>query len=202
MASGQNPPRIDKTSPAPAKTVLRVAMRQHRRRFVAALTGARRGDAFSRPPAELLAQFGPGRCVAAYTATADEADPAAFLASAADTGCTTALPWLVSGDPALRFRAWRPGDRLVDGPFRLLQPDDSAAIVAPDVIVTPLLAFDRAGNRLGHGKGYYDRAFASFPDALRIGLAWSVQEVEALPADPWDVPLHAICTEQQWITIP
>ena len=61
--------------------------------------------------------------------------------------------------------------------------------MTPDVIVAPLIAFDRAMNRLGQGGGYYDRAFARFPDALRIGLAWSAQELDDVPADPWDLPL-------------
>jgi 5-formyltetrahydrofolate cyclo-ligase len=57
-------------------------------------------------------------------------------------------------------------------------------------------------NRLGQGGGYYDRAFARYPDALRIGLAWSVQEHDALPADPWDLPLHIILTEVELIEGP
>jgi 5-formyltetrahydrofolate cyclo-ligase len=53
--------------------------------------------------------------------------------------------------------------------------------------------------RLGQGAGFYDRAFARLPAARRIGLAWSAQEADALPADPWDVPLHAVATEKEWI---
>ena len=66
------------------------------------------------------------------------------------------------------------------------------------MILTPLLAFDAALNRLGQGAGHYDRAFAANAGAWRIGVAWSVQRVETLPADPWDVPLHNIITEQGW----
>ena len=58
---------------------------------------------------------------------------------------------------------------------------------------------DRRGNRLGQGAGQYDRAFAAHPAAWRIGVAWSVQQVDALAPDPWDVPLHAIVTESEWI---
>ena len=70
---------------------------------------------------------------------------------------------------------------------------------APDVILLPLIGFDRALNRLGQGAGYYDRACAALPDARRIGLAWNVQEWPALPADPWDVPLDAVATQREWI---
>jgi 5-formyltetrahydrofolate cyclo-ligase len=71
--------------------------------------------------------------------------------------------------------------------------------VAPDLILTPLVAFDRSLARLGQGAGHYDRAFARYPLARRIGVAFSVQEVERLPTDAWDVPLHAIVTEREWI---
>ena len=79
----------------------------------------------------------------------------------------------------------------------IIEPAGGA--VTPDVIVAPLIAFDRAMNRLGQGGGYYDRAFARFPDALRIGLAWSAQEIDMIPADPWDLPLHMVMTEVELI---
>ena len=85
------------------------------------------------------------------------------------------------------------------GAFGLLQPRSDAEEVSPDLILAPLVGFDRALRRIGQGAGFYDRAFARLPDARRIGLAWSVQEVDALPTDPWDVPLHAVATEREWI---
>ena len=80
--------------------------------------------------------------------------------------------------------------------FNLRQPDPASPEVAPDVILTPLVGFDRRLNRLGQGAGHYDRAFARYEHAWRVGIAWSVQEVPAIPADIWDVPLHAIITEE------
>ncbi|MFZ8396223.1 5-formyltetrahydrofolate cyclo-ligase, partial [Staphylococcus aureus] len=74
--------------------------------------------------------------------------------------------------------------------------------VKPDIILTPMLAFDAKLDRLGQGAGYYDRAFATFPDAWRIGVAWSVQQVESLPTEAWDMPLHAVITECGWIPRP
>ena len=99
----------------------------------------------------------------------------------------------------MRFLAWAEGTALVAGPFGLRQPPADAAALAPDLILTPLLAFDAKLDRLGQGAGYYDRAFAQFPDARRIGVAWDVQRVDALPVDAWDMPLHAIVTEREWI---
>ena len=70
-----------------------------------------------------------------------------------------------------------------------------AEIVDPDLILTPLLAFDRFGGRLGQGGGYYDRTFAERPDALRIGFAYAGQGVERLTLEDHDVRLHGVLTE-------
>ena len=96
----------------------------------------------------------------------------------------------------MRLGALRSGGA---GPFGLLQPPGDAEEVVPDLILTPLVAFDRTLARLGQGAGHYDRAFARFPNARRIGVAFSVQQVDRLPTDPWDMPLHAIITEREWI---
>lgn len=136
--------------------------------------------------------------VAAYAPMTGEADPAPIAAAARAAGCRLALPFVVDRATPLRFLAW--DGALVPGPFGLSNPPPDAPEVAPDVILTPLVGFDRAMNRLGQGAGHYDRAFAAFPAARRIGIAWSVQEVDALTADAWDVPLHAVQTEREWVT--
>ena len=101
----------------------------------------------------------------------------------------------------LVFLDWAADTTLVEGPFGLRQPAAHHAARIPDVVLTPLVGFDRRGNRLGQGAGHYDRAFAAFPAAQRIGIAWSVQETDQLTPDPWDVPLHWIATEREWIAI-
>ncbi len=161
--------------------------------------------ALARPPAigvppELARMLSRGMTVASYVPVRGEADPAPLARAAVDAGCVIALPHVVDRDTPLRFLAWDTEAALIAGPFGLHQPAEAADELAPDLILTPLVAFDRAGNRLGQGAGHYDRAFARFPDAMRIGVAYALQEVPALPADPWDVPLHAIVTEQEWIT--
>ncbi|MCQ8206018.1 5-formyltetrahydrofolate cyclo-ligase, partial [Vibrio parahaemolyticus] len=75
------------------------------------------------------------------------------------------------------------------------QPSADGTQADPDIILTPMLAFDAALNRLGQGAGHYDRVFERLPDAWRIGVAWSVQRIETLSIDPWDVPLHGVVTE-------
>lgn len=148
------------------------------------------------PPA-LLARFVPGAVVASYLPIAGEIDPAPLIEAALAAGCRLALPYVVDRPTPIRFLA---GDGpLTAGPFGLTQPAADAEPLEPGVILTPLVAFDRSGNRLGWGAGHYDRAFAEHPHAWRIGVAWSVQEIDALTPDPWDVPLHAIVTEKEWI---
>jgi len=151
------------------------------------------------PPAAFLTLLEPGLAVASYAPIGSEADPAPLALAALEAGCALALPYVTARAAPLRFLAWHLDHDLAPGPFGLSQPLDHAEEVTPDIILTPLVGFDTALNRLGQGAGHYDRAFAATPRAYRIGIAWSVQQVQALPADPWDVPLHAIITEQGWI---
>ncbi|WP_375422226.1 5-formyltetrahydrofolate cyclo-ligase [uncultured Sphingomonas sp.] len=151
-------------------------------------------------PQEVRARLAAGVIVTSYVPIGSEADPAPLVRSALTAGCTLAMPHVVSRSEPLRFLAWSPGDALVPGPFGLSQPASTADEVDPAIILTPLVGFDRHGNRLGQGAGYYDRAFARFPRAWRIGVALAVQEVDSVPTETWDVPLHAIVTEQEWIT--
>ena len=148
----------------------------------------------------VVPHFADARVISAYLSDGMEVDPMPVLFRALDAGLDVALPRVTRGDPVLRFHHWLPGDELVPGPLGLMQPRIDAPLIEPDLILAPLLGFDRRLNRLGQGAGFYDRAFATAPNARRIGLAWSVQEVPSLPIDPWDVPLQGIATEREWIT--
>lgn len=145
-----------------------------------------------------LERLRPGLIVASYRPTPGEADPAPLERAAAVAGCALALPCLTDRSAPMTFRRW--GEALVKGPYGIEQPPAESPEVAPGIILTPLVAFDRTGARLGQGAGFYDRACEVYPDAWRVGVAWSVQEAEAIPTDPWDIPLHAITTEKEWIT--
>lgn len=101
------------------------------------------------------------------------------------------------GSPLL-FRQWGPDSLMREGRFGTVYPD--GPIDVPDLILVPMLAFDRRGYRLGYGGGYYDRTLASLPDARAIGYACSVQEVNDIPVGPFDVPLPVIVTEKENIT--
>jgi 5-formyltetrahydrofolate cyclo-ligase len=175
------------------KQALRAKLRADRDLF-----GSTSSSAIVAPEA-FLRRLHPGMTVATYNPVGSEADPTQLAAAAAQAGCTLALPHVVDRASPIRFLAWEMGAPLVPGPFNLRQPDTSCPEVAPDVILTPLVGFDRRLNRLGQGAGHYDRAFARYEQAWRVGVAWSVQEVPAIPADIWDVPLHAVITEEGMI---
>ena len=154
------------------------------------------------PPPQFLALLAPGLTVTSYVPIGSEADPSPLARAAVEAGCVIALPHVTTRAEPMRFLAWDTEAALVAGPFGLSQPAHDAAALVPDIILTPLLAFDAKLDRLGQGAGYYDRAFGQFPDARRIGVAWEVQQVDALPVDAWDMPLHAVITERGWITRP
>lgn len=160
------------------------------------------GDARPRlnVPDAFRALLRPGMIVASYIPIGSEADPAPLTDVAIEQGCTIALPHVVDRATPLRFLAWSRDVMLSAGPFGLRQPSGDGDEVTPDLILTPLVAFDRALGRIGQGAGHYDRAFAQHPHACRVGVALSVQEIASVPTDPWDVPLHIIITEKEWIT--
>ena len=176
------------------KQTLRTRMRADRTAF------AGRTQAEIIVPPAFLDRLDHGLTVASYVPQRGEADPSPLARAAVEAGCAIVLPHVTDRATPLRFLAWDTEAALVSGPFGLHQPAESADERRPDIILTPLVAFDAALNRLGQGAGHYDRAFAAFPDAWRVGVAWSMQAVETLPADPWDMPLHAIATERGWIT--
>ena len=173
------------------KPTLRAALRTSRDRF---------GGGEIAVPAAFLDRLARGLTVASYVPIGSEADPSPLARAAIAAGCVIALPHIVDRREPMRFLAGPTEAALVAGPFGLSQPAADADELEPDIVLTPLVGFDRRGGRLGQGAGYYDRAFVRHPHAWRIGVALSVQEVDTLPVDPWDVPLHAIATEKEWIT--
>jgi 5-formyltetrahydrofolate cyclo-ligase len=150
----------------------------------------------------LLEERGAGP-VAATAPIRSEADVLPLLAFAAARGLDTALPHVAGG--VLTFRRWQPGDPLTAGAFGVPQPVASAAAIAPELIVLPLVAFDRRGDRLGYGKGHFDRALGLLLGAgsrpLLVGAGFAVQEVAAIPTEPHDVALDVVVTERETLTL-
>ncbi len=143
--------------------------------------------------------FTPGLTVAGYLKTGSEVSAETIMTTASRLDVGLALPFIGARGDAMQFRAWQPHAPLVKAPYGFLQPSAEAPESAPDIILVPLVGFDRDMNRIGQGAGHYDRIFMLFPNALRIGLSWSCQECTTIPTDPWDVQLDAVLTEKEWI---
>lgn len=136
----------------------------------------------------------PGVAVAAYWPMGDEVDIRPLLETLAQRGHPLALPVTPPRGQPLLFRRWRPGEPLLRGPFGTSFPAEGGE-VRPDWLLVPLLAFDRAGRRLGYGGGFYDRTLARLPGAVAVGCAHSVQEVPEVPAGPEDARMAFVATE-------
>ncbi len=142
-------------------------------------------------------------CVSAYWPMGDELDPRPLCAALARRGHALALPVMQGAGKALKFRRWRPGDPLRPAAFGTHEPLPRQPEVEPDVLLVPLLAFDRRGYRLGYGGGFYDRTLAALRarrSVLAVGLAYSGQEVAAVPCDGHDQALDFVATEREIVT--
>ena len=147
-----------------------------------------------------------GAVVAGYHPFRTEIDPRPLMAALEAAGCILALPSTPprGSDAALRFRRLDPGHALAPSAFGVHEPPEHAEPVTPDLVLVPMLAFDRTGARLGYGAGHYDRtlpALAARAGFRAVGLAYAAQEVERLPAEPHDHPLDAILTENAYIPV-
>ena len=137
----------------------------------------------------------PGATVALYRAIGSELDTDALAHVLHQSGRRLCLPVMIQRDAAMIFRAWAPGEPLEMDAAGCPAPLPLAETITPDLILTPLLAFDAHGGRLGQGGGYYDRTFAVLPGALRIGFAYAGQQVEPLALEAHDIRLHGVLTE-------
>lgn len=136
-----------------------------------------------------------GETVALYRAMGSELGTDALAVALEVQGRHLCLPVVLQRDAPMIFRAWSLGEPLELDAAGCPAPLPLADEVEPDMILTPLLAFDHFGGRLGQGGGYYDRTFAARPDAIRIGYAYAGQAVERLALEDHDVRLHGVLTE-------
>ncbi|MFV0382743.1 5-formyltetrahydrofolate cyclo-ligase [Paracoccus sp. (in: a-proteobacteria)] len=152
--------------------------------------------------ARLLAALAPfaGRALAGYWPMRDEADPRPAMAAHEGPLC---LPVVTGKGVPLIFRQWN-GGALEPGPFGTSHPGESVPGIVPQVLVVPLAAFDRAGNRIGYGGGYYDRTLQLLREngaVTAIGLAFSCQEVPEISAESYDQPLDMVVTDCEIIDL-
>ncbi|MGY3039915.1 5-formyltetrahydrofolate cyclo-ligase [Rhodanobacter sp. TND4EL1] len=145
--------------------------------------------------------------VAGYWASHGELPLNLVIPPLATRGQQFLLP-VIGAHRQLRFAAWNAGDDVLPNRFGIPEPAEPGELLEPfqiDLVLVPLLGFDRRGNRLGHGGGYYDRSFAFLNEQIRptepllVGVAYAFQEVDLLKEEPWDVPLDFIATDRELI---
>ena len=162
---------------------------------------ARRRKAHAQHPAaagvlsEVLAGYR-GVPLAGYSAMRSEIDPLPAMEEAAAHG-PVSMPVIMAEAQPLKFRSWSPGCDMIPGAFGASIPSQGDWIT-PEIVIVPLVAFDRKGGRLGYGGGFYDRTLEGLRKAgptLAIGFAYSAQEAGDLPLEPTDQPLDIIVTE-------
>ncbi|CAO4166832.1 5-formyltetrahydrofolate cyclo-ligase [Methylorubrum populi] len=163
-----------------------------------ALPPEARADGALRAAEAILAipELGEAPLVGVFWPIRSEIDPRPLMERLFARGQRVALPKVTK--QGLVFREWRAGEELVKGGFGLSEPRDDLPPVDPTALIVPLAAFDRAGQRIGYGAGYYDQAIERLSKngpVLTIGIAFSVQEIDHVPAEPHDRPLDHLVTE-------
>src|SRR3954469_8298687 len=168
-----------------------------------ALSAANRAQA-----AEMIAarafpvSVAPGAIVSGFSPMKSEISPVPLMRKLADAGAGLALPVVAGKGKPLIMRAWAFGAPLASGVWGIREPTSDAPEVAPDILIVPLLAFDRRGHRIGYGAGYYDMTIAALrarKPIVAVGIAYAAQEIDAVPNTPSDARLDFLLTERETI---
>jgi 5-formyltetrahydrofolate cyclo-ligase len=193
--------------PADAK---RIALRNTLRERRVALSASERIAAATAVATHLeeIPEFLTDENIAGYWAVSGELPLAAILGGLRARSQVYLLP-VVGEDGLLRFAPWRPGIEIATNRFGIPEPvcapGELVAAASLDVVLVPLLGFDRRGHRLGFGGGYYDRSFAFLNDEARpgrpllVGIGYAAQEIDAIEPASWDVRLDYIATDRELV---
>jgi 5-formyltetrahydrofolate cyclo-ligase len=142
---------------------------------------------------------GPGVIVSGFSPIRTEINPLPLLRGLEAAGARLALPVIVGKGKPLIMRAYRFGDPLEARTWGIREPKDEAPEVDPDILLVPLVAFDRTGNRIGHGAGYYDMTInrlRGLKPVTAVGIAYAAQEVAEVPVTERDARLDLVLTER------
>lgn len=143
-----------------------------------------------------------GMIVSGFSPMKTEINPIPLMRKLADMGAQLALPAIAGRGKPLIMRAWKFGDPFKAGQWGIREPVPEAPEVAPDILIVPLAAFDRAGHRIGYGAGYYDmtiKALRARKSVTAIGIAFAAQEIPRVPATERDARLDLVLTEREII---
>lgn len=132
---------------------------------------------------------------ALYSPVGGEPDILPFAERLLDAGGTLALPVVIAPGQSLQFRKWEPGNAMMHGVYGIAYPAIEK-VVQPDALIVPVLGFDAACYRLGHGGGYYDRTLGALsPKPLTIGVGMEQARLPTIYPQLYDVPMDFIVTE-------
>lgn len=177
-----------------SKTDLRKAMLEKRKQ----LAPKQAADDTRKIATHLRTLIAPSAQMGGYIGINGEVDAAAIAEALGWTHL--ALPCVENDTKLLIFREWKIGEALIEGKYGIRCPAPEAPKVNPDILLIPLLAFDKHGHRLGYGGGYYDATVTILRKSgpvKAIGLAYSFQQVDSLPDEPHDAKLDMVVTEKQ-----
>ena len=144
----------------------------------------------------------PGAVVSGFMPMKSEINPIPLMRKLADAGATLALPVVAGKGKPLIMRAWSLGEPLASGVWGIREPKPEAPEVFPDILIVPLLAFDRRGHRIGYGAGYFDMTIAALrarKPVVAAGIAFAAQEIAEVPTTPRDARLDLVLTEREVI---
>lgn len=200
---GSAPPRADARGEpdlAATKTAFRAAA--FARRAAAAETAGREASLRLRDNLLSALSCPAAAIVSAFLPIDVEIDPRPLMGVLHARGHRVVVPVVRRRGEPLLFRLWEPEGVLVTGPFGVAVPPPGVPEHDPDVLIVPLLAFDRTGHRMGYGAGFYDRTLATLKQrgpVLAVGVGYAGQEVDAVPTGPYDVALDLIVTDREII---
>ncbi len=176
--------------PASQKKMLRLVMKE--KRALLSQNHPDAGETISKLFFDFF-NFPPKTVIGGYWPMGSELDIRPLLKTLIAKKFNCALPCITS--EGIFFRLWKPSSSLVEGKFKIFEPDPSSPLVIPDVLLVPLLAFDKAGHRLGYGQGHYDK-FLHQHKVMTIGIGFKGQEIDKIPHQPHDFALNYILTEE------
>jgi 5-formyltetrahydrofolate cyclo-ligase len=145
-----------------------------------------------------------GAIVSGFSPLNSEINPVPLMRAFATAGARLALPVVAGKGKPLTMRSWNFGEPLVSGVWGIREPPPDAPEVFPDILIVPLLAFDRTGHRIGYGAGYYDMTIArlrAMKPVTAIGIGYAAQELEEIPTTPRDAALDLVLTERETIEL-
>ena len=149
-------------------------------------------------------KIAPSAIVSGFMPLKTEINPLPLMRKLAEAGAQLALPAIDGRGKALIIRAFAFGDALNSGQWGIREPKPGAPEVAPDILLVPMLAFDRRGNRIGYGAGYYDMTIGKFratKQVIACGIAYAAQEIAEVPVSERDARLDLVLTEREVIDL-